>query len=109
MREKLFDLAIDYSLTAAKRKAINRHLERHSHLSDAPVHCLWDESGGETLRITAHPVTFEVKFQARKVEIYGSAPLWARLLLTEKKKAELKKQIQLILTETGFVAEQERR
>ena len=37
------------------------------------------------LHITAEPVTLEVRFHPKKVEIYGSAPLWARLLLTGKK------------------------
>ena len=64
----------------------------------------WDETGGQVLRITADPVTFEVRFHAKKVEIYGSAPLWARLLLTGKKKEQLKHEIQLILSDTGFVA-----
>jgi hypothetical protein len=45
-----------------------------------------------------------VKFHPEKVEIYGSAPLWARLLLTAKRKEELKAQIQSILAEAGFVA-----
>ena len=51
----------------------------------------------------ADPMTFEVKFHAQKVEIYASAPLWARLLLTAKKKELLKQEIQSILSGTGFV------
>jgi hypothetical protein len=48
----------------------------------------------------------EVRFHSKKVEIYGSAPFWARLLLTGKKKEQLRQEIQSILVETGFVAVQ---
>ncbi len=103
MKKKLYDLPIDNPLTSARRKAINSHIARNAHLSDSPIQYDWDNAGCEVLRITAEPVMFEVRFHSKKVEIYGSAPLWARLLLTAKKKELLKKEIQLILSETGFV------
>ena len=108
MKEKLYDLPIDNPLTSARRKAINRHIARNAHLSESPVHYDWDNSAGEVLRITAQPVTFEVRFHAKKVEIYGTAPLWARLLLTAKKKELLKEEIQSILSDAGFVSGQEK-
>jgi hypothetical protein len=108
MKEKLYDLPIDNPLTSARRKAINQHIARNAHLSDPPVHYDWDNSAGAMLRITAQPVTFEVRFHANRVEIYGSAPLWARLLLTAKKKELLKQEIQLILSDAGFVSGQEK-
>jgi hypothetical protein len=107
MKEKLYDIPIDYPLTSARRKAIDRHIARNAHLSDSPVQIDWDKTTGEVLYITADPVKFEVRFHAKKVEIYGSAPLWARLLLTPKKKELLKQEIQLILSDTGFVTSQE--
>jgi hypothetical protein len=82
---------------------------RNTHLSVSPVHYDWDNSAGEVLRITAQSVTFEVRFHARKVEIYGTAPLWARLLLTLKKKELLRQEIQSILLDAGFVSGQENR
>jgi hypothetical protein len=97
MKEKLYDLPIKNALTSARREALNQHIARNVHLSASPVRYEWDETGGQVLRITADPVTFEVRFHAKKVEIYGSAPLWARLLLTGKKKEQLKHEIQLIL------------
>jgi hypothetical protein len=103
MKEKLYDIAIDHPLTSTRRKALNHHIVSNVHLSDVPVSYEWDKKTAEILRITADPMTFEVRFQARKVEIYGSAPLWARLLLTAKKKELLKQQIQSILSDTGFV------
>jgi hypothetical protein len=45
-----------------------------------------------------------VRFQDKKVELYGAAPLWARLLFTEKKKAELKDQIETVLYQAKFVS-----
>jgi hypothetical protein len=103
MKEKLYDIAIDHPLTATRRKALSQHIARNVHLSDVPLHHEWDSKAAEILRITADPVTFEVKFHAQKVEIYASAPLWARLLLTAKKKELLKQEIQSILSDAGFV------
>jgi hypothetical protein len=106
MKEKFYDLPIENPLTSARRKAINQHIARNVHLSDSPVSYEWEETGSPVLRITAKPVTLEVRFHSKKVEIYGSAPLWARVLLTGKKKEELRQEIQLILSETGFVGGQ---
>jgi hypothetical protein len=104
MKEKLYDIAIDHPLTSTRRKALNHHIVRNADLSDLPLRYEWDSKAAEILRIMADPVTLEVKFHAHKVEIYGSAPLWARLLLTAKKKELLKLEIQSILSDTGFVA-----
>jgi hypothetical protein len=103
MREKLYDIAIDHPLTSTRRKALNQHIVRNADLSDVPLRYEWDSKAAEILRIMADPMTFEVKFHAHKVEIYGSAPLWARLLLTAKKKELLKLEIESILSDTGFV------
>jgi hypothetical protein len=103
MKEKLCDISIDHPLTSARRKALNQHIVRNVHLSENPVSYKWDQAAGEVLHITADPVALEVRFHAKKVEIYGSAPLWARLLLTKKKKEQLKVEIQSILSEVGFL------
>jgi hypothetical protein len=108
MKEKLYDLPIDNPLTSARREAINQHIDRNAHLSESPVHYDWDNSAGEVLRITAQPVIFEVKFHAKKVEVYGSAPLWARLLLTAKKKELLRLEIQSVLANAGLVSGREK-
>jgi hypothetical protein len=104
MKEKLYDISIDHPLTTARRKALNQHIVRNAHLSENPVSYKWDETAGEVLHITAEPVTFEVRFHPKRVEIFGSAPLWARLLLTRKKKEELKVEIESILSGAGFLA-----
>jgi hypothetical protein len=107
MKEKLYDLPIDNPLSSTRRKAINQHIARNAHLSDSPVHFDWDKTAGEVLHITAQPVAFEVRFHAKKVEIYGSGPLWTRLLLTAKRKELLKQEIQSILLDAGFVSGRE--
>jgi hypothetical protein len=104
MKEKLYDIAIDHPLTSGRRKALNQHIARNVHLAEVPLRHEWDAKAAEILRITADPVTFEVKFHPQKVEIYASAPLWARLFLTAKKKELLKQEIQSILSDAGFVS-----
>ena len=106
MKEKFYDLPIENPLTSARREALNEHIARNVHLSDSPVRYEWEETGSPVLHITAEPVTLEVRFYPKKVEIYGSAPLWARLLLTGRKKEQLRQEIQLILSQTGFVTVQ---
>ena len=102
MKEKLYDIPIDKPLTSARRKALNLHIVQNVSLTNSPISYQWDELDGEVLHLTAETVKFEVRFQTKKVEIYGTAPLWARLLLTAKKKEQLKQEIQSILSVTGF-------
>jgi hypothetical protein len=103
MKEKLYQIAIDNPLTSARRKALDRYMVSKAHLTDAPVQYEWDEVGGDVLRISADPMKFEVRFHENCVEIYGVAPLWARVLLTANKRELLRQEIQTILSDTGFV------
>jgi hypothetical protein len=103
-KQKLYQFAIDRPLTPAKRKAIEKHIEHNAHLSPEPVCYNWDEDDDGVLHIAAEPVRIEVRFQDRKVELYGAAPLWARLLFTKKRKARLKQEIESILHKTNFVS-----
>jgi hypothetical protein len=66
--------------------------------------CSWDEEEKGVLHFTAEPIFAQVRFQSKKVELYAKAPLWARLLFTEKKKLQLKEQIESMLEKTGFVS-----
>src|ERR1700685_1387669 len=101
-QEKIYDFAIDYPLTPARRKAVEKHILLSARLSPRPVTYKWDD--GEVLHIAAEPVQIEVRFQETKVELYAAAPLWARRLFTNGKKAELKGQIESILQKAKFVA-----
>jgi hypothetical protein len=102
-REKIYEFVIDRPLTPAKRKTVEKHLKENAHLSPKPVSYSWDEDDDELLRIRAEPVLIEVKFQDRMVELYATAPLWARLLFTKQKKAELGERLQLMLQKAKFV------
>jgi hypothetical protein len=102
-KEKIFEFSIDRPLTPARRKAIEKHIEQNADQSEKPVSYSWDDDDGDVLRIEADPVEIEVRFEATKVELFGAAPLWARLLFTAKKKAELKEQIEALLQKAKFV------
>jgi len=103
-KEKIYEFPIDRPLTPAKRKAVEKHIEDNAYLSPRPFSYNWDEEDDEVLHIAAEPVLIEVRFKDKSVELYGSAPLWARLLFTETKKAELKDEIESMLLKAKFVA-----
>ena len=107
MREKIYEFAIDKPLTATKRKAIDQHIARNAHLSPSTVTHDWDGETKQVLRIATPPVKWEVRFDAKIVEIYGTAPIWARLLFTKKKRTFLKDQIELLLRDTGLLKAEE--
>jgi hypothetical protein len=102
-KEKIYEFPIDRPLTPAKRKAVEKHLEENARLSPKPVLYGWEGSDGDVLHIAAEPVEVEVIFQPKSVELYAAAPLWARLLFTKQKKAELKDHIEAILQKVKFV------
>lgn len=103
-REKIYEFPIDNPLTPAKRKAVEKYVEQSAEQLEKPLAYSWDEDDRSILHIAAEPVLVEVRFEGKKVELYGSAPLWARLLFTEKKKTALKEQIESILVKAKFIA-----
>jgi hypothetical protein len=78
-------------------------IKYNANLFAKPVSYNWDEDDDEVLHIEAKPVQIEVRFQDKSVELYGAAPLWARLLFTKHRKAELQEQIKSVLQEAKFV------
>jgi hypothetical protein len=102
-REKIYDFAINSPLTTAKRKAVEKHIEQNAHLSPKPIRFNWDEDDNEVLHIEAEPLSIEVRFQKENVELFATAPLWARLLFTKQRKAELKGEIESVLQKAKFV------
>jgi hypothetical protein len=98
--DKIYEFAIDEPLTAARRKGIGQEIKKNAHLSPKPLTFEWNE---DTLLISAEPVKAEVRFHPKKVELFASAPFWARLLFTEKKKLQLKEQIEIGLRKGGFI------
>ncbi len=105
MKEKIYEIPIDQPLTAKRRKTIDKYILGNSHLLPFGVKLTheWDGDEDEILRINTPPVAWEIVFEEEAVGIYGSGPLWARLLFTKKKQQLLKEQIELLLHDTGFI------
>jgi hypothetical protein len=103
-QEKIYEFPIDHPLTPAKRKAVEKHIEENAHLSTSPVTFNWNEEDDHVLHIAVDPVLIEVRFRDNVVELFGAAPLWARVLFTQKRKDDLKEQIELVLHKAKFIA-----
>lgn len=89
-REKIYEFAINHPLTTAKSKAIEKHIEENARLSDRSVSYGWHDEDNHVLLIDMNPVSFEVRFHKDRIELFGAAHLWARLLFTDRRKAEFK-------------------
>lgn len=105
-KEKIYEFAIDNPLTDEKRRVIEKHIHKTALASDTPLKYAWGPDP-RILRITADPVHIEVRFHARRVELLAAAPLWARLLFTDAKKAELKDTIENVLVSARLRAPEE--
>jgi hypothetical protein len=102
--EKFFVFQIDSPLTKEKRHAVETQLDENAALFERKVTYKWLKRGEERfLRILSDPVTIEVVFFDDRIECYGAAPAWARLLLTKALKADLKTRIETVLVGAGFV------
>ena len=107
MKEKIYEFPIDQPLTAARRKIIDQHIAKYAHLSPSKVTHEWDAEKPQ-LNIHTPPVQWEVKFTIGKVEVFGGGPLWARLLFTKAKRAQLQELIGSMLETAGFVGAAEK-
>ncbi|MFG1371278.1 hypothetical protein V5F32_03800 [Xanthobacter oligotrophicus] len=101
--EKIYEFPIEKPLTAQRRKAVEKYISAQAELADQELVYNWDEDDSGVLHISASPVVVQVRFQKSIVELHAAAPLWARLLFTEKKKTELKQQIETLLFEAKFI------
>jgi hypothetical protein len=102
-REKIYEFAIDRPLTQARRNTVEKQIEANAHLSPKPISYHWDEEDDEVLHIEAEPLVIEVIFKGKTVELFATAPLWARLLFTKQRKSELKEQIEAVLQKAKFM------
>jgi hypothetical protein len=102
--EQFYVFSIDSPLTSKKRLAVEKQVEENSQLFERAVDFKWLKRGDEKfLRIFVEPVTIEIVFHDDRVELYGAAPTWARLLFTKARKAELKDRIEEVLVTAGFI------
>lgn len=103
MKMKLYDIPIDSPLTPKKRTAIGELITENSvHLKTSVTH-KWDEADERLLNINTPPVVWEVFFHPKTVEVFGTGPAWAKLLLTRKRQEELRQRLEEVLKATGFI------
>ncbi len=103
MKEKIYEFNIEHPLTAPRRKTLDQFLKKHAPKSKWAASHQWDEENDHLLHITTYPVQWEVWFAPHRVTVFGSGPFWAKMLFTDKKRAELREGIQHVLQETGFL------
>ena len=101
MQEKLHEFKITQPLTAARRKAILALIEENAGRSPWPIDYSWDKSKTR-LHVNSKPMSVEVAFHPNKIEVFRDAPLWARMLITKKKQAQMLEAVVNILKELGF-------
>jgi hypothetical protein len=102
--EQLYVFDVESPLTAEKRRAIDVHLTENGTIFEREITYKWLKRGEEKfVRIFVDPVTIELVFFDDRIECYGAAPAWARLLFTKARKEELKKRIENMLDGAGFV------
>ena len=102
--EKFYVFPIASPLSPAKRRAVEAQVDENAQLFEQKVSYKWLKRGDEKfLRILIDPVTIEVVFFDDRIECYGAAPAWARLLFTKARKEELKNRLEQILAGAGFI------
>lgn len=102
--DKIYEFAIQHPLNATRRKAVEKYIDEHMHLLDQKTEYAWDEEQKDTLNISVGPAAFTVQFHPKQVDVFFAAPMWVRLLFSEKKKAELSEQLEEMLHRTKFIS-----
>lgn len=102
-REKIYEFEINETLTEARREALEANIEKNAGLSPKPFDYGWEEDA-DILHILIDPVDIEVEFQPKKVGVFATAPVWAKVGFTEKKKAELKGLVETVLRESDLIS-----
>ncbi|HYA81705.1 MAG TPA: hypothetical protein VED87_12345 [Methylocystis sp.] len=102
--EQFYVYQILSPLTPDKITIIEQHIDDNAATYGQNVTRSWH--GGEEehfLRIFVEPAIIEIVFLGERVELYGAAPTWARLLFTAQRKEELRARIEEVLVGAGFV------
>ena len=102
--EQFYVFPIQSALTSQKRKIIEAQINENAQLFEQNVDYKWLKRGEEKfLRIFVGPVIIEVVFHEDRIELYGAAPAWARVLFTSGHKKDLQDRIQRVLLAAGFL------
>jgi hypothetical protein len=102
--EQFFVYNIVTPLTQEKRAIIETQIDDNAAAFGQNVTRSWhDGEEGEFLRILVEPAVVEIVFLNERVEVYGAAPTWARVLFTAERKKQLTERIERVLLDAGFV------
>ncbi len=102
--EQFYVYEIVSPLTTDKRAVIDQHIDDNAAAFGQNVKRSWHSSGEEELlRIFVDPVVIEIVFLSERIELYGAAPTWARVLFTTERKTQLREKIEEVLLGAGFV------
>ncbi|MFD1702534.1 hypothetical protein ACFSCV_05885 [Methylopila henanensis] len=102
-RQKIYEFDIDTPLNEERREALEANIEKNAGLSPKPFEYGWEEDA-DILHILIDPVDIEVEFSAGKVEVFATAPVWAKVGFTAKRKAELHTLVETVLRESEFIS-----
>lgn len=102
-REKIYVIPIDKPLNATRRKALEKNIVKNAALAPKDFEYGWDEDDDSLLHITIDPVEIEVSFLAHEVEVFATAPLWAKLAFTKAVRAQLKDLVETVLADSKFI------
>lgn len=104
--EQFYVFPIHSPLTADKRRAVEAQIAENAETFQREVSYKWLKRGEEKfLRILVDPVTIECVFFDDRIECFGAAPTWAKLLFTKARREELKNQLEKVLIGAGFVTQ----
>jgi len=102
--EQFYVYHIVSPLTHDKKTIIEKHIDDNAASYGQDVERSWHRVEEEHfLRIFVEPATIEIVFFSERVELYGAAPTWARLLFTSERKEELRERIEEVLIVAGLV------
>jgi hypothetical protein len=102
MKEKINEYPIERPINAARRKKINEFIDTNADRLGRAISCRWDE-GGTVLTLASDPVEWEFVFHPDRVESFGSAPFWVKMLFTEKRRKTVDMVVLQMLDEAGFM------
>ncbi|HEX4087031.1 MAG TPA: hypothetical protein VHY22_19105 [Chthoniobacteraceae bacterium] len=102
MAEKLFDFEINHPLTAERRETMDRFIAANAGRLGRPVSHRWDDAGN-VLRVASDPVEWVFTFYPDRLEVFGTAPFWIKMLFTEKLRAVAHQTIRDMLAEAGLI------
>jgi hypothetical protein len=103
--EQFYVFDVDEPLNQERRVIIVREIDDNAAAFGKEVTHSWHKREGEDfLRIHVDPVVIEIVFASEKIELYGAAPQWARLLFTTSHKDQLRERIEQVLIAAGFTS-----